>query len=113
MKKLLLALVILAVAASTGYAHGGSYRGPAGEVPPSMRKPEDPPPPSEGGTPTPPPEEGGGVPTPPDAGGEKPRPGGPPPDSGDSGGPKPFKFTTSVYVVPDVLPHKDKPLAGK
>ena len=31
----------------------------------------------------------------------------------DSGGPKPFKFTTSVYVVPDVLPHKDKPLTGE
>ena len=91
MKNLLLGLVILAVAASTGYAHGGSYRGPAGEVPPSMRKPEDPPPPSEGGTPTPPPEEGGGVPTPPDVGGEKPRPGGPPPDSGDNGGPKPVR----------------------
>ncbi len=28
------------------------------------------------------------------------------------GTPKPLKFTTSVYVTPDVLPHKDKPLSG-
>ena len=31
----------------------------------------------------------------------------------DSGGPEPFKFSTSVRVVPDVLPHKDKPIAGQ
>lgn len=31
----------------------------------------------------------------------------------DSGGAEPFKFTTSVRIVPDLLPHKDKPIAGK
>jgi PhoPQ-activated pathogenicity-related protein len=30
-----------------------------------------------------------------------------------SGGREPFKFTTSVYVVPDVLPHKDMPLGDE
>jgi len=90
MKHVLLGLVILALAVSTAYAHGGSYRGPAGEVPPNMRKPEDPPPPSEGGTPTPPPEEDPGTPTPPD----QPQPGGrpdapPPPGSDDGGGSRP------------------------
>ena len=90
MKHVLLGLVILALAVSTAYAHGGSYRGPSGEVPPNMRKPEDPPPPSEGGTPTPPPEEDPGTPTPPD----NPNPGGrpdapPPPGSDDNGGSRP------------------------
>ena len=28
------------------YAHGGQYRGPAGEVPPDSREPSDPPPPA-------------------------------------------------------------------
>jgi PhoPQ-activated pathogenicity-related protein len=31
----------------------------------------------------------------------------------DSGGPEPYKFTTSVYIVPDVLPHKDLPISDK
>jgi HEAT repeat protein len=75
MKQIVLGLVILALVASTGFAHGGAYRGPAGEVPPNMRKPEDPPPPSEGGTPTPPPEEDPGTPTP----GDNPGPGRPAP----------------------------------
>jgi HEAT repeat protein/uncharacterized protein YegL len=39
---------------------GIRFRGPTGEVPPSMRMPARPPP-SEGGTPTPPPDEGGWV----------------------------------------------------
>jgi HEAT repeat protein len=90
MKKLLLALVMLAVAASTGYAHGGSYRGPAGEIPPGLRKPEDPPPPPDDGTSTPPPEEDGGQITPPDVR-RGPGPGGMPPESGPDGGPKPVR----------------------
>jgi HEAT repeat protein len=86
MKHVLLGLVILALAAGTAFAHGGSYRGPAGEVPPNMRKPEDPPPPSEGGTPTPPPEEDPGTPTPPDNGQPGGRPDAPPPPGSDDGG---------------------------
>jgi len=85
MKQIVLGLVILALVASTGFAHGGAYRGPAGEVPPNMRKPEDPPPPNEGGTPTPPPEENPGTPTPPDApGGGRPAPA--PPGGSDGNG---------------------------
>ncbi len=53
------------------FAHGGSYRGPAGEVPPDSREPSDPPPPPAGGGPTTP-------------GGE---PGGPSTGGGDIGGP--------------------------
>jgi hypothetical protein len=84
MKQLVLGLVILALVASTGFAHGGSYRGPSGEVPPNMRKPEDPPPPDSGGTPTPPPEEDPGDSHSPD----DPNPGrpAPPPPDGDPGG---------------------------
>jgi HEAT repeat protein len=74
-------MLALPAAARTAYAHGGQYRGPAGEVPPDSRQPEDPPPPDTGGgTPTPPDTGGGGTPTPPDNGG-----GGtptPPPDTG-------------------------------
>jgi HEAT repeat protein len=87
MRKLLLGLVALAlglanpVSLKTAYAHGGQYRGPAGEVPPDSRQPEDPPPPDTGGgTPTPP-DSGGGTPTPPDGGGGTPTP----PDSGGGG----------------------------
>jgi len=90
MKQIVLGLVVLALVATTAYAHGGAYRGPAGEVPPNMRKPEDPPPPSDQPTPTPeepPPDDG--TPTPDD----KPGPGRPgpvpPPGSDDGGGPKP------------------------
>jgi HEAT repeat protein len=73
-------MLALPAAARSAYAHGGQYRGPAGEVPPDSRQPEDPPPPDTGGgTPTPPDTGGGGTPTPPDSGG-----GGTPtpPDSG-------------------------------
>jgi HEAT repeat protein len=75
-------------------AHGGQYRGPAGEVPPDSRQPEDPPPPDDGGTPTPPDTGGDGTPTPPDDGGEgtpTPPDGGTPtpPDGGTGGVPQP------------------------
>ena len=87
MKQLVLGLVVLALVASTGFAHGGNYRGPAGEVPPNMRKPEDPPPPSDKPTPTPDPDDKPGTPTPPDADGGG-RPDAPPPPSGgDDGAP--------------------------
>jgi HEAT repeat protein len=87
MKRLVLGLVALALVAGTAWAHGGNYRGPGGEVPPNMRKPEDPPPPSDSGTPTPPPEEDpGGTPTPPDGPGGGGRPDAPPPPSGDDNG---------------------------
>ena len=60
MKKLLFLLVALALLwvyqsdVNVASAHGGSYRGPAGEVPPGQRDPKDPqPPPEAPGTPTP------------------------------------------------------------
>jgi HEAT repeat protein len=87
-------MLALPVTAKTAYAHGGQYRGPAGEVPPDSRQPEDPPPPDTGGgTPTPPdpgggtptpPGDGGGTPTPPDSGGTP-----TPPDGGGGGVPAP------------------------
>ncbi len=48
---------------SDAFAHGGAYRGPAGEVPPDSRNPSDPPPPADGGPPTTPGGETGGGPT--------------------------------------------------
>ncbi len=83
---------------SDAYAHGGAYRGPAGEVPPDSREPSDPPPPPEGGGgPTtgggdvggPTTGGGGGGPT--TGGGGGPATGGgggaPPPTGGGAGGP--------------------------
>ena len=66
-------------------AHGGTYRGPAGEVPPGQRDPKDPqPPPEAPGTPTPG-QDGPG--TPPDA--PNPTPGGDAPPPSDSPRPTP------------------------
>jgi HEAT repeat protein len=83
---------LFAPASRTAFAHGGAYRGPAGEVPPDSRTPSDPPPPDTGGGTGTPPDTGGDTPTPPDGG----TPGTPtPPDgSGDpappgTGGPPP------------------------
>jgi HEAT repeat protein len=88
MRQLCIALVVLALVAVTARAHGGSYRGPHGEIPPNMRPPEDPPPPHGDGTPTPPPDEDpSGTPT----GGDGPGNGRPapppqePPGGGDVG----------------------------
>jgi HEAT repeat protein len=78
MKRVLLVLaatsVLLALSSRDApvLAHGGQYRGPAGEVPPNSRDPRDPQPPPEGpATPTPPssgdtgtPGDGGGPVTP-------------------------------------------------
>jgi len=81
MKKALLLLAALALlmtmqsSVDTAYAHGGSYRGPSGEVPPGQRDPKDPQPPPEGpGTATPGPGDSPG--TPPPSG---------PPSGGDGG----------------------------
>ena len=57
MARLFLALIAASVvfgAPAVALGHGGSYRGPAGEVPPGARDPSDPQPPPEhrGGTPT-------------------------------------------------------------
>jgi HEAT repeat protein len=80
MKKALILLAALALlwgfqsSVDTAYAHGGAYRGPAGEVPPGQRDPKDPqPPPDNPATPGGP---GGGTGTP---------PGGPPSGGGDGG----------------------------
>jgi HEAT repeat protein len=82
-------LLAIPVGGRTAYAHGGQYRGPAGEVPPDSRQPEDPPPPETGGgTPTPP-DGGGGTPTPPPDGGggtPTPPPDGTPDPTGPTGG---------------------------
>lgn len=82
------------------YAHGGQYRGPAGEVPPDSREPSDPPPPASppptgtpdgdgGGPETGGPGDVGGPPT--SGGGDGGSPptsgGGAPPPSGTGGGP--------------------------
>ena len=36
---------------ANAFAHGGTYRGPAGEIPEKSRDPHDPPPPPDGGGP--------------------------------------------------------------
>ena len=117
MKRVLLGLVSLSLVASTpsfAFAHGGQYRGPAGEVPPDSRSPHDPPPPDTGGGVPTGPDSGGGVPTPPGNGGgdtptppgegETPDPNGPgsgpvpqPPDTGR--GPTPTKRTAPRKTV--------------
>jgi HEAT repeat protein len=67
---------------TVAFAHGGSYRGPAGEVPPDSREPSDPPPPPEGGGPATP---GGDAPGGPTTGG--PDTGGPSTPGGGGSGP--------------------------
>ena len=96
MKKALLFIVALSLiltyqaSVDVASAHGGSYRGPAGETPPGQRDPKDPqPPPENPGTPTP---EPGGTPTPdpggtPTGGDDNPSPEGPPPPPSNPGGP--------------------------
>ncbi len=92
MKSLVLSLIVLAMLATTAWAHGGIPRGPANEVPPNMRKPEDPPPPSDEPTPTPeePTPDGGGTTTP--GGPTTGRPDAlPPPSTGDGPGANPVR----------------------
>ena len=91
MKKVLFLIVALSLvwtyqaSVDVASAHGGNYRGPAGEVPPGQRDPKDPQPPPENPTPTPGPDGGGpttggpgGTPSP----GEEPPPESPPPPPG-------------------------------
>jgi HEAT repeat protein len=93
MKKLLFLLVAVSILwvyqaqDNPASAHGGQYRGPAGEVPPGSRDPKDPqPPPENPGTPTPP--SGGDTGTPPPGGADgTPTPEPPKPKSPDAGGP--------------------------
>ncbi len=40
--------ILLPATVEKTWAHGGAYRGPAGEVPPGQRDPKDPQPPPEG-----------------------------------------------------------------
>ncbi len=68
MKRILFAVLlcmgVVALAASSAFAHGGQFRGPGGAVPPGLREPSDPTPP-----PPPPPTGGPPVTTPPDPSG--------------------------------------------
>jgi HEAT repeat protein len=88
------AAVTLLGLAGNAFAHGGSYRGPAGEVPPDSREPSDPPPPPEGGGPgTPGGQDPPGGPTTGGGSGYGPSTGGGdtggPPTGGGTGGPPP------------------------
>jgi len=86
-RMILMAAVLLGVSAllaTDASAHGGSFRGPNGGVPPGLREPSDPepppPPPSDPGTPggpTTPPDSPTGPTTPPEGGSHE-----TPPDSG-------------------------------
>lgn len=82
MNRILFLAVVLGIfgyVAGDADAHGGSFRGPNGGVPPGLREPSDPepppPPPSDPGDPGGPTTPGGPAPaptTPPDSGGETP-----------------------------------------
>ena len=67
MKKALILLAAISLAwfhpgsGNVAYAHGGTYRGPAGEVPPGRRDPTDPQPPPVKGPATDPPRDGPGT----------------------------------------------------
>jgi HEAT repeat protein len=53
--RVVVAAALLAASAGSAPAHGSAYRGPTGEVPPDLYRPDDPPPPETGGSwPTPP-----------------------------------------------------------
>jgi HEAT repeat protein len=105
---LFLALVLGLVGflcADDAYAHGGSFRGPNGGVPPGLREPSDPepppPPPSDPGDPGGPTTPGGPAPAPetptPDGGHETPGDsGGPAPVGPSGGGPKKAQTTKNV-----------------
>ena len=108
-------LLAIPAAGESAFAHGGTYRGPAGEVPPDSRQPGDPPPPeSGGGTPTPvPPDGGGGTPTP-EGGGGTPTPGGgggtPTPEPGEGGSvPQPPTPGSGGTRTPGRMPSKKGP----
>jgi len=90
--------------ATDAYAHGGSFRGPSGGVPPGMREPSDPepppPPPSDPGDPGGPttpsgPDQGPSTPSP-DPGHETPSSGPAPAPTGPSKGPSKRAATKSL-----------------
>ncbi|MGH7163210.1 MAG: HEAT repeat domain-containing protein [Planctomycetota bacterium] len=109
MKRILLLAAAVALGsmfAERAYAHGGSYRGPNGGVPPGLREPSDPepppPPPSDPGQPSGPTTPGDPAPagptTPSDPGHTTPGdPGGPQP-VGPSGGPAKKKSTSKAVT---------------
>jgi len=106
MKKMLLFAVAFAAvsffAAEDADAHGGSFRGPNGGVPPGLREPSDPepppPPPTDPGTPGGPttPSGPGGPATPDDPGRSTPGDSNPPPPTGPANGPKKPTTTKSL-----------------
>ncbi|MHC4222965.1 MAG: HEAT repeat domain-containing protein, partial [Planctomycetota bacterium] len=92
--------IVAFIFAGDVYAHGGSFRGPSGGVPPGLREPSDPepppPPPSdpgEPGGPTTPSEPAPGPTTPPDQGRDSPKDS-PPPNPVQPTGPEKKKATT-------------------
>jgi len=100
---LAIALGIVGFLADYAYAHGGSFRGPNGGVPPGLREPSDPepppPPPSDPGDPGGPTTPSGPAPapeTPPDQGHETPSGGAPPAPVGPSQGPGKKTTTKSL-----------------
>jgi len=104
MKKVLLFLAAISLlwtyqaTEKVASAHGGSYRGPAGEVPPGQRDPKDPQPPPEAGTPTGPQGPGTGTPPPdPGTGSGGDEGGDPPPDA-----PKPPPQNPNGPVGPQI-----------
>ncbi len=100
---LALVLGIVGYVADRADAHGGSFRGPNGGVPPGLREPSDPepppPPPSDPGDPSGPTTPGGPAPgpaTPPDSGQETPGGDPTPTPVGPTGGPQKKATTKSL-----------------
>ncbi|MHC4848667.1 MAG: hypothetical protein ACYTEG_09460, partial [Planctomycetota bacterium] len=89
-----IAFAVFSFLAEDVFAHGGSFRGPNGGVPPGLREPSDPepppPPPTDPGTPGGPttPGEGRGPETPDDPGAQTPNDAPPPAPVGPQQGPK-------------------------
>ncbi len=106
MKKIFVLAIALGVIgflmADDVYAHGGSFRGPNGGVPPGLREPSDPepppPPPSDPGTPAAPTTPSGpeAPTTPPDQGHDTPDSNPPPAPVGPSQGPQKKSTTKSL-----------------
>jgi HEAT repeat protein len=106
MKKIFVLAIALGVIgflmADDVYAHGGSFRGPNGGVPPGLREPSDPepppPPPSDPGTPAAPttPSAPDAPTTPPDQGHDTPDSTPPPAPIGPSQGPQKKSTTKSL-----------------
>jgi len=106
MKKIFVIAIALGVIgflmADDAYAHGGSFRGPNGGVPPGLREPSDPepppPPPSDPGTPNAPTTPSGpeAPTTPPDQGHDTPDSSPPPAPVGPSQGPVKKSTTKSL-----------------